>query len=222
MGLFYTINRSIINESYIFSGDDIVLNFDKWKANTPNNILYVTGLSGSGKTTLAEEYAKKYDVEMFELDGIEGEYDSSKSNLLQKLRDKYPDYNTGVKNAWKDYNDYEYYKLFTKYITFIVSEIKKSGKLFIVEGLQIFQNLDPDTLKSKPLIIKGSSLTKSIYQKCKREGNYKKIDWIAELKTKNLSFFKHSVMSEKKLNKFRKGVKESSSDEYIYHSQNQK
>jgi dephospho-CoA kinase len=78
------------------------MNFDKWKSNTANNILYITGLSGSGKTTLGEEYEKKYHAKLFEIDQIECDYDSSGSDLLQRAKEKFPDYTEHLKNKFND------------------------------------------------------------------------------------------------------------------------
>jgi hypothetical protein len=84
---------------------------------------------------------------------------------------------------------------------------KDKDTLYILEGLQIFELLDPNTLKSKPLIIKGTSMTKSIYQRWKRNGG-DKIDWIAELKDNLPQLFGWYVKSEKKLKKFKGVIKE--------------
>ena len=74
-------------ENMIFSSKDYVQNLDKWKPGR-NNILYVTGLSGSGKSTLAEEYEKKYNAHIFELDGLQHNFDSSGKGILEKCKKK--------------------------------------------------------------------------------------------------------------------------------------
>jgi len=206
--MIYMIKESTINENYFFSGDDIVLNIEKWKADSPNNILYVTGLSGSGKTTLAAEYEKKYNAEMFEIDGLEYSYDASKSKLLQKAKDKYPEYAEALKNDWKDLKGNPGVDLLIRVLLYVIKEMKDSGKLYILDGVQIFQWLDPDTLKSQPLIIKGTSMTKSIYQRFKRNGG-DKIDWIAELRNKFPQLFKRYLKDEKEVSTFKKSIKES-------------
>lgn len=70
------------------------------EAGENHNILFITGLSGSGKTTLAEEYERKYHAHMFELDGIEYDYDSSNIKILNQLKEQYPEYNNAIKNKF--------------------------------------------------------------------------------------------------------------------------
>lgn len=204
----YSINKSIITENYVLSGDDIIMNFNKWKPNTANNILYVTGLSGSGKTTLAEEYEKKYKAEMFEIDGLEHDYDSSKSKLLEKAKTRFPEFAKLTKTDISNLSIDERIDLLRKVLLYIISEMRNNKTtLYILEGIQIFEWLDPNTLKSKPLIIKGTSMTKSIYQRWKRNGGGK-IDWIAELQNRAPQLFKWYMDSEKRLKKFKKAVNE--------------
>src|SRR5699024_2907760 len=126
------------NEGIILNGKNIELNFDKWKREKGKNILFITGLSGSGKSTLAEEYEKKYNAYMFELDGLEHRYDSSgNAKILEKVREECPDYD----NYYKDHsqkvinNINAIWNAADKALEIMKNDYKN---LYIVEGVQLF------------------------------------------------------------------------------------
>ena len=68
---YYGENESsyteIAEEGYLFSKDDLYINFDKFESGE-SNICLITGLSGSGKSTLGKSLANKYNAEYVELD----------------------------------------------------------------------------------------------------------------------------------------------------------
>lgn len=157
------------NENVIIPRKDGVYNLEKWKPG-PNNILFVTGFSGSGKTTLAEEYEKKYNAHMFELDGIEHGYDSSGMNILERVYKKFPTW----KQEFADYKNkktefpFDTYDAIFDYIIKLCHDDKDN--LYIIEGIQM---AGPKTdqngttyryankIKGQPLIIKGTSMVSS-------------------------------------------------------------
>lgn len=195
----------IVTESWVISGDDLVFNLNNWKRKKYQNILYVTGLSGSGKTTLAEKYEKEYNAEMFEFDGIEHNYDSSKSNILNKLKDKFPKYREIINK--KSYKNLMTSDEMGKMYRFVIKEMHDNPNvLYILEGIQIFEYFDPKSLKNKPMIIKNSSTLKSILQRFKRNGDGK-IEWEEELKNEFIELVSWYVNSTKRLNKFKKELK---------------
>lgn len=195
----------IVTESWVISGDDLVVNLNDWKRKKYQNILYVTGLSGSGKTTLAEKYEKEYNAEMFEFDGIEHNYDSSKSNILNKLKDKFPKYREIINK--KSYKNLMTSDEMGKMYRFVIKEMHDNPNvLYILEGIQIFEYFDPKSLKNKPMIIKNSSTLKSILQRFKRNGDGK-IEWEEELKNEFIELVSWYVNSTKRLNKFKKELK---------------
>ena len=203
------MSEEFIEESYVFSNNDLILNIDKWSKDK-SNILYITGLSGSGKTTLAEKYEKEYKAELFGIDGLEHDYDSSNSNLLEKVKSKYPDYKVQVENKFKGLSGNEMVNILRKALLYVISEMGKTkDKLYILEGLQIFSLLDPNTLKSKPMIIKGTSMLKSMEGRFKRNGDGK-IEWIDELKDGFPQLFKWYIETEKDLKKFKKEIRKES------------
>ena len=156
------------NENILFSKKDTVKNIDKWKPG-PNNILFVTGFSGSGKTSLAEDYEKKYNAHMFELDGIEHGYDSSGMNILERVYKEFP--------TWKQrYDDYKNKrdgfpsKMYDDIIAYVVKLCHEDkDNLYIIEGIQLAGPSDRDEssyrytrhIKNQPLVIKGTSMLAS-------------------------------------------------------------
>lgn len=149
-------------ENVFISKKDYVQNFDKWKPGS-NNILYVTGLSGSGKSTLAEEYEKKYHAHMFELDGLQHNYDSSSKGILEKCKQKFPGFQDLLKSGHKlSHEEVKKLRCVIKYIEKLCKQ--DSNTLYIIEGVQLFYWFDPEEYKSKPMIIKGTSAIKSAYR----------------------------------------------------------
>ena len=197
----------LLNESIIFDKEDIELHLDKWKKEKGKNILYVTGLSGSGKSTLAEHMASKYNAEMFELDGLEGNYDSSESNFLDKYKKLHP--NLGKLLDSREFlklQDAEKFEEYKRFFPWLIKEMHSNpNKLYIVEGMVIY-DLNVDFIKNNPIIIKGSSVLTSIIQRIKRGTN-----GIITLKVLFEEIFKskrymYQYQDEKKLSKFRKDI----------------
>jgi hypothetical protein len=208
-------NTNIMNESYVISDNDIQLNLNNWKPEKNKNILYITGLSGSGKSTLAEKMESEHNAEMFELDGFENNYDSSKSKLIEKFKIAYPKYAKDLDDKWKTvlskhsgFSE-EFYDAFILFLNFIKKEMYDNPKkLYIIEGVQIYQMIPIQSLKSRPLIIKGTSAFKSFIGQMKREGmtaavlygyiikHQMKVLWNLTKSDKHLSDFKTRALTE--------------------------
>lgn len=161
-----------LNESYILNTKNIEMNIDSWKRSPGKNILYVTGLSGSGKTTIGEKMERSQDhTYIFELDGIEYNYDSSNMNILDKIKEEYPEYNhaVSVQFTHEKYTRRERAKIIQTAIDIAIKIMEKDYQnLYIVEGTQIYQFIDPSKLKNKPIIILGTSMMTSAYRRAKR------------------------------------------------------
>lgn len=195
-----------LQEAYAISGNDTVLNFDKWKKGS-NNILYVTGLSGSGKTTLGEKYEKEYNAHLFEIDGLEFTYDSTNTGILEKIEEKCPEYASyhASRKTKEGYTGNNLVGILKKALSTALDIMKKdSNNLYIVEGVQIFQWLDPSIFSGKPVIIKGTSALRSAYQRYTRGKSTS--DNSRDNILKLVSWY---IKSEKSLSKFKKGIKES-------------
>ena len=205
-GVVESSNESIVQEAYALSSNDTVLNFDKWKKGS-NNILYVTGLSGSGKTTLGEKYEKEYNAHLFEIDGLEFTYDSTNTGILEKIEEKCPEYASyhASRKTKEGYTGNNLVGILKKALSTALDIMKKdSNNLYIVEGVQIFQWLDPSTFSGKPVIIKGTSALRSAYQRYTRGKSTS--DNSGDNILKLASWY---IKSEKSLSKFKKGIKES-------------
>jgi deoxyadenosine/deoxycytidine kinase len=164
-------------ENVILPKKDGTYNLDKWKPG-PHNILFITGFSGSGKTTMAEAYEKKYNAIMFEIDGIQFDYDTSNKGLLNKIYKQFPnlkkliaDFNNG-KGPWPDKMIGEA----IKYLIRICHEDKDN--LYVIEGIQIAcvdesNNLTYiNSIKGEPLIVKGTSALTSSIRAANRNAKY--------------------------------------------------
>lgn len=166
-------NEDIIEEG-IADRRDIFQNIDKWNEGR-NNILYITGLSGSGKSTLAKRLAKLYNADRISLDDFANNRNTSNLNIIKKFR-----------RSCLDYNDYtardpsmtseKVDEIAFKFIKFIHSELSKSNKKYIVEGILLYEiNMHNKKLisflKNKPLIIKMAVPHEAIFRQVKRRLN---------------------------------------------------
>lgn len=187
---------NMVMENVLINQKDYVQNFDKWKPGK-SNILYITGLSGSGKSTLAEEFEKKYKAHMFELDGLQHNYDSSGKNILERCKEKFPGFQDILKSGHRmSHDEVDKMRNVIKYIEKMCRE--DSNTLYIIEGVQLFYWFDRDEFKSKPMIIKGTASLKSAYRANKRDKSN------GVQKGTLLDKVKQSVRNDKRLQTFRK------------------
>jgi len=166
-------NESIVNENWIFSKDDIYINFEIWKPNK-NNILYITGLSGSGKSTLAKEIADKYNAEYVELDILElscfrnekisSDYQSKQTELMKEY------WNSTDHKSITGYGDPMSVIEMNNFNEWMIKNHKSNGKLYVLEGYQV-THIAPEYLVKNPLIIKGTSSVISTLRRGKRSFN---------------------------------------------------
>ena len=169
-----------VEENVIVTTKDKEYNLDKWKPG-PNNILFITGHSGSGKSTLAAKYEREKNAHVFELDGLQYDYDSSGKNLLKKIYKKFPD----LKELIQLYNDkkgewpYDMSTAAVRYLFKLCHDDKNT--LYIIEGVQLANVNSTDLpdgyeykneLKGQPLIIKGTSAISSSIRAARRNAAY--------------------------------------------------
>lgn len=165
----------MIAENFLISGNDIEINLDKWKNEKGHNILYVTGFSGSGKTTLGEKYEKENpNTYIFELDGVEMDYDSSNMGILDQVKKEFPEYVEFLSEKDSKKNGYtkEDIEILVKAMLKCIHIMQNMPKYrFVVEGIQIYDLFaERDiNLEGKPIVIKGTSAISSMIRRIKRD-----------------------------------------------------
>lgn len=202
-------NLSPVNDGYIFSKDNLYINFDKFKSGE-SNICFVTGLSGGGKSTLTQKIAKEQNAEWIELDIFEHCGGFEDENLKEAGQVFY-DYLSAHKELWerlkkKQIGGKELQSEIAKFVDYCISWCKKhSDKKWVLEGVQVFSCSDPNKIKNYPIVFVRTSMLKSIIRRWKRNGDGK-IDWKAELKNEPFKLLAWYIDNEKEFQKFQKAV----------------
>lgn len=161
-------------ESTFFSKDDLVWRKDEWGTKCP--WLFITGHSGSGKSTMARDMSKALRVQVIEFDWFD------RMDTV-KIDESDPNY-----SAWKLYMDCikktgltstatlhgeERQKYFLESWNHLAEALKRPGKRYIIEGVQVFTLMRGlDVTYNSPIIVKGTSAAVSLMRAYKR-GNGK-------------------------------------------------
>lgn len=171
------VNESyqLVNENYMLSKDDIYVNFEKFESGK-SNICLITGYSGSGKSTLGRQIANDYDAYFVELDmfhncgDITSDIDANAGHIFSKYFNKEKEIFTEIKNRTLSQDDL--CKEFTKFFKYVLNYCTKNKKdRFVIEGVQIFELNDGNKLKKYPIIIKNTSMLKSMGRMMRRDKN---------------------------------------------------
>lgn len=208
---YYDLKHDVATEGYLISKKDIEINLDKWISGE-SNVLLITGLSRSGKSTLTREMTEKYkNVHNIELDRIENTwcwFDSAKfinknlnpikefDPILIKFFETSPigkfAYSQGVAMQHLSDDDDELHSYMNEAIQWILNYCKtlKSSEKVILEGVQIFYDLDVNVAREYPIIIKGTSMVKSFIRRS----------------THGYKTLRNYFQSEKELEKFRQAI----------------
>lgn len=202
--------RDCVTESVILSKGDIRQNFDKWQPKKGMNVLLITGLSGSGKTSTGYELAYNHNAELFQLDWIQHQHfmqDSPETpnyGLWQYVKRCCKKDLLNVEKAIHEAktSDNLWHTIVVNVFNTILSFASmNTTKLFIVEGVQIPRHLhDYDGIEEFPIIIKGTSVSTSMFRRFKRSGSN---DFF---KTGNVNILKYYMDSEKYMNMFREQI----------------
>lgn len=164
-----------VEEGYVFSKDNLEFNIKKF--GKENNILFITGLSGSGKSTIIKKYVEKYNAENLEFDAITSTLKAKYRNRLDKInRSKinpiileYLD--NEDPEGFPNFEDPRFNTECVKFLDWLENRVAGDGKLYILEGMQIFLCFNPERFIGKPMIIMGTSMVKSMYRSTKRYYN---------------------------------------------------
>ena len=158
----------------IFSDNDTYINYDKWKSGECTSLL-VTGLSGGGKSTLSKKLAEKFNAYYVEIDIISfgigilrpknanWEYIKSHDKYLYKYF-KENNLPPTIMQQFKDYQDLKKSKIIDKYIYWLCFERDDLDRnRVVIEGGDVAIALSHiKELSNLPIIIKGTSLSKSL------------------------------------------------------------
>ena len=210
-------DKGPIAESYVFNKKDLYIDFNKFESGK-SNLLLITGLSGSGKSTIATSLSSKYKAEVIELDIFEHNGSYSDKNLNQ-AGDVFVEYFLNKRkdlrnplNKVKMMNSEEFMNEFDKFFNFVINYCNKNkDKKFIIEGVQIYSNVDLSKIKRYPIILINTSVKDSIIQRFKRNGDGK-VDWKSELKNGFPQLISWYIDSESTYNSFKKSILK---EEYI-------
>ena len=154
----------IIEENILLSSDNIELNLEKFGKDF--NTLYITGLGGSGKSTIIKEYAAKYKAEALEFDAvtsalIRGLENLNKNKIHPIILEYLETQNPCKLNGFDDPN---FVVESVKFLDWFENRVANDNTLYILEGMQLFICFEPERFRGRPMIIMGTSVTKSMYR----------------------------------------------------------
>lgn len=167
-------------QSIIFSDPDVYINYKKWILGECKTVL-ITSVSGSGKSTLAKKIAEKYKAYYVEIDiisfGIGVLREKNANWEYIKGHDKYF-YKWLKENnlpptlmlKFKDYQDIKKNAIIDKYIHWLCFERDDlDTNRVVIEGGDVAVALtNMEELSKLPIIIKGTSLSKSLFRRMQR------------------------------------------------------
>lgn len=219
---FIKLNKNnSLNESYIFNENNLEVDLDKWKIDV-TNILFITGQSGSGKTTLGKQLAKENNALLVSVDFIECETPDKIDEWLKDEYDKkykececlpyiirfYESF-PHIKDNYNELfgNELKFNEVLIIFIRWIIKEVKNLDRLVIIEGTQMAFNIPYKEYENYPLIITGTSMLMSTFQRIKRSNN----NYGYKVAIKNLLLFfrkyKMWIDDERTLNKLKDHIR---------------
>lgn len=201
-----------LNEGFYKSDPDIYYNKDKVDSGL-TNLCFVTGLGGSGKSTLSVELESKYpNSEHVEMDDAVFNFRTTDINLFHSslIRDffKTPTGRKYRKSKEELFSNKNYLPSITMdFVNFAIQYANKyKNKLFIIDGVYIYQFVDPDMIRDYAIFIKGTSTVVSTNRAATRDANKKHFDNEEEFnqfREKRYQQIKaHCVENSKKLKAF--------------------
>lgn len=170
-------NESVLNEGIIASTNDITYNTASWRPGG-KNILFVVGLSGGGKSTTARMISSDFDAVYIELDKF-SLYDPSipprEGRNDEKLIDMFAKANNFTR-PMSEMSDTQYQAALIAFIDFLKAIADKDkNMMYVIEGVQLitYAEFGKAWIYSYPIIIKGTSVLRSISNRAKRRNDYK-------------------------------------------------
>ena len=194
----------IIFESNILNESDIYYNKDKFDSGE-TNLCFVTGLSGSGKSTMANGMKAEY----YGLDDVGFNWNFSDDNLKDYGDLIY----TFFKGIGKKYRvgyaevDDSYTSIYSDFVNYSIQYAKAHKNIkFVIEGVQLFQWINPKDLVDYAVYIKGTSRLISTYRAAKRNAGFENNtkDKINAIKKQVMGDLKYGKDFESRLKTWRK------------------
>ena len=153
----------------LFSDDDMYINFNAY--DKTNKKILITGLPGSGKSTLADKLATAFNCEHVNLDRIRNnkyytdeELKKNDPSIYKWLTTEYGKPRETFNDLPKDIRKKEWERCFYWIL-------KQPGNMVIDGPIGKLIQIDLDLQKGYPIVIKGTSILKSMYRFIKREWN---------------------------------------------------
>ena len=212
-----------VEENLLVSKDNLEFNLENFNQN--NNILFITGLGGSGKSTIISEYATKYNAQPLEYDAVTSALIKGLENLNRnKIHPIILEYlekeNPRKLNGFSDPN---FNKECVKFLNWFEANYSNDGNLYVLEGMQIFLCFNPERFKDKPIVIMGTSVTKSMFRSVSRTYKRSHGDIIRTFKffLKTIKRFPIFVKNDKRIDELIDTIQESYDDiyeDYIHES----
>lgn len=227
LGLNEDEEYDCVEEGLNLNKNDSYINFNKFESGK-SNVCLITGYSGSGKTTLGKQIASEYDAYYIELDmfhncgEITDDINANAGNIFNVYFNKdkkSAEVFEKIKNRELSQNNLS--KEFKKFFKFTLDYCKKNkNDRFIIEGVQIFELNDGNKLKKYPIIIKNTSMLKSMGRMMRRDKN----EIISDDKgNKNYfnyvkytpKFLKWYLQNKKDFDKFKDDVQQNVDESYV-------
>jgi len=161
-----------LNESLVFSDNDIWWNRKAWKKKEINTC-FILGFAGSGKSTLSRAMAKgnKDNLVYVEMDMLVENAKYKDEVLLERNPFLYE----FLKGPGKRYRGLTINSTFNvkrevrEFVSFCIRKQRYTKCKLILEGIQLFIFFDPSELEKYAVCIKGTSYLISSYRVAKRE-----------------------------------------------------
>jgi len=172
---YYNFNGGFMKINFFFSKKDLIYNLDNY--NNKTNLLIITGLVGAGKSTLARKIASENNATIFIEDWFSWTecYNTKESkDMINLYIKKYPETKEMFdKFLWRKEGiiSEDKRKIYRKEFDYFLINyaLLNKKKNFIFEGSSIFKYVNPKDIINLPIIIKRTSIIKSIYRRYKRD-----------------------------------------------------
>lgn len=167
-----------LEEAYLLNTDDIYYNKNKFDSGEIN-LCFITGHSGSGKSTMARNMAKN-NIEHYELDDVIYNKEHFSMENFREYGDLIYSFFRGPGKKYyctpeecRDgrFNGHDYEKeLIEDFVNYSIKYAKSHrNKKFVIEGVWLFMNIEPEKLKDYAVYIKGTSALVSTIRASKRD-----------------------------------------------------